>query len=150
MEAGKLDVFCSVMMRRRAVRLGGSGLMKVGRRILPRAAAARVGAKDQRSGGGLAAPPVAEPCLCVCARLLPSLSRPQCGHVSGSREVFLQLQEGLSDHRTKQILQALHQPGRSAEQHHAGKRGGNQAKPVLRDRKAVETGLSGVCPPAGL
>lgn len=99
--------------------------MKTRKRRLLRAAAARVGAKavqQQRLGRDLAAPAVVEPRLCVCARLLPLLSVPECGHVSGSREVLLQLQEVLSQHRPKQILQALHQLHCCVEQHIPGKK----------------------------
>lgn len=45
MDAGKPDIFCSVRLSRRTVTFGGSRLMKIRRRTLPRAAAARVGAR---------------------------------------------------------------------------------------------------------
>lgn len=96
--------------------------MEIRWRRLLRAAAARVGVKHQRLGGDQAAPAVAEPPLCVCARLLPLLSLPGCGHVSGSREVLLQLQEGRSQRHPKQILQVLHQLHRCAEQRITGKK----------------------------
>lgn len=99
---------------------------------LPRAAAARVGAQPVKWAGDPAAASVAEPPLCACVRLLPLLSRPERGHVSGSREVLLQLQEGLPHRRAEPVLQAPHQRPRPAEQRRAGKN--RKIRPLRRYR----------------
>lgn len=58
----------------------------------------------------------------VCVRVLRLLSHPEYRHVSRDGEVLLHLQESLSGHHTKQILQALRQLHRPAEQRSAGRK----------------------------